>query len=379
MMQFFRSTLPILVLLLAAALYASAAMPAQDASNEWVYIGTQDHRIEALRLDTSSGELLHVASIDVDMRPTWLMPHPRLPVLYVVDDQGNKPGSVSAFDVNRATGELTRIGSVATQGVGTTHLTFDSRSGTILAANYNSSSVSSIAVRDDGSLERLASTISETGAGPSKRQMSAHAHDALVDPSGRHVLVPDLGADRVFVYDFDRATHALSKDGTHDFVAPFGSGPRHIVFGADGQFAYLVTELSAEVMVLRWDASQGRLMLKQTLPLSSAGFNGAKSGAEVAVSGDGRFVYCADRGENEIVVYRVDAASGLLKDIQRVSSEGEKPWSFSIDPSGKWLLVANQASGAVSVLAIDPASGLLGSTGHAASVHNPVSVAFIRR
>ncbi|SAK96118.1 3-carboxymuconate cyclase-like protein [Caballeronia pedi] len=381
MMQLFRRTLPILMLLLAAAIYASAAMPAQDAPPEYVYVGTQGNRIEGLRLDPASGELTATAPANVDIRPTWLLTHPSLPVLYAVDDRSDRPGSVSAFNVNRETGELRRLDTVATQGVGTTHLTFDAASNTLLAANYNSGSVSSIAVHEDGSLGETASTIIESGSGPNRRQMSAHAHSAVVDPSGRYVLVPDLGADRVFVYRFDRATHALSKDDANPsraFVAPFGSGPRHIVFGADGRFAYLITELSADVMVLRWDASQGRLRLVQSLPVSSAGYTGAKSGAEIAVSRDGRFVYAADRGANEIVVYRVDVASGALSEIQRASSNGVKPWGFGIDPSGKWLLIANQASGTVTVLGVDPLSGLLKSTRNSAPVRNAVSIAFVR-
>ncbi|MDR5755153.1 MULTISPECIES: beta-propeller fold lactonase family protein [unclassified Caballeronia] len=210
MFQFFRSTLPVFVPLLAAALYASAAMPSQDAPPEWVYVGTQDHRIETLRLDTSSGELAVVATSGGDIRPTWLMAHPRLPVLYAVDDQSNTPGSVTAFGVNRETGDLRRLAVVAIHDIGTTHLTFDALSDTILAANYTSGSVSSVAVRE-GEPQALASTISGRGAGPNKRQMSAHAHDAVVDPSGRYVLVPDLGADRVFVYRFSRATRTLRK------------------------------------------------------------------------------------------------------------------------------------------------------------------------
>ncbi len=379
MFHFFRSTLSVFVLLLAAAPYASAAGPAQDAPHEWVYVGTQDHRIETLRLNTSSGELAVVSSSVGDIRATWLMAHPRLPVLYAVDDQSKKSGSVTAFGVNRETGDLRRLAVVATKGIGTTHLTFDASSDTILAANYNSGSVSSLAVRE-GEPQAPASTITERGSGPNKRQMSAHAHDAVVDPSGRYVLAPDLGADRVFVYRFDRSTHTLSTNDAnspHDFVAPFGSGPRHIVFGADGRFAYLVTELSADVMVFRWDARQGRLTLAQSLPISTAGFAGVKSGAEITVSGDGHFVYVANRGENHIVVYRVDAVSGTLSEIQRVASDGSKPWSFGIDTTGRWLVVANQESGTVNVLAIDRKSGLLKSAGRSVKVERAVTVAFV--
>lgn len=101
-----------------------------------------------------------------------------------------------------------------------------------------------------------------------------------------------------------------------------------------------------------------------------------KSGAEIAVSGDGHFVYVANRGENQIVVYRV-AASGTLSEIQRVASDGSKPWSFGIDTTGRWLVVANQESGTVNVLAIDRKSGLLKSAGRSVKVERAVTVAFV--
>jgi len=130
-------------------------------------------------------------------------------------------------------------------------------------------------------------------------------------------------------------------------------------------------------VTLRWDAAQGRLTQIQSLPISSPGFQGAKSGAELAVSHDGRFVYVEDRAENTLVVYGVNPASGELTLLQRVSSGGERPWSFAIHASGKWMLVANQRSGKVNVFSIDPASGLLSDTGHAVAVPTPVSLTFV--
>jgi 6-phosphogluconolactonase len=265
-------------------------------------------------------------------------------------------------------------------GSGTTNLWLDMSATTLLAANFGGGSVSSITVNSDGSLGSLVSTIKETGSGPNRRQASAHAHSAVVDPSGRYVLVPDLGADRVFIYRFDAATHALQADdrtGPRPFVVPPGCGPRHIAFGPDGTLAYLLTELSAEVMVLRWDAANARLTLVQSLPVSNAAFQGVKSGAEIAISQDGRFVYVENRGENELVVYRVSPESGMLSLFQRTSSGGDKPWGFAIHPSGKWLLVANQRSGKVNVFSIDTATGMVSDTGEAVDMPTPVSVAFV--
>jgi len=129
--------------------------------------------------------------------------------------------------------------------------------------------------------------------------------------------------------------------------------------------------------VLRWDAANARLTLVQSLPVSNAAFQGVKSGAEIAISQDGRFVYVENRGENELVVYRVNPESGMLSLIQRTSSGGNKPWGFAIHPSGKWLLVANQRSGKVNVFSIDTATGMVSDTGESVDMPTPVSVAFV--
>ncbi|MFP6558112.1 lactonase family protein [Paraburkholderia sp. B3] len=358
-----------------------AARSSGDTQTEFVYVGTQQAQIRALRLDTATGKLTEIGTVAEGPKTTWVAAHPQLPVLYGVDDDNAREGSITAYAVNRGTGSLSKINVVASGGKGTTNLVLDPPSMTLLAANYASGSVSSVSINPDGSLGARVSTVTETGSGPNRRQASAHAHSAVVDPSGRYALVPDLGADRVFVYRFDRATHALSAGDGNDpgtFVAPPGSGPRHLLFGSSGEFVYLLTELSAEVMVLRWDAGQGTLTLVQSLPVTSPGFDGVKSGAEIALSQDGRFVYVEDRGENALVVYRVNPQTGELAEIQRTSAGGDRPWGFAIDSSGKWLLVANQRSGNVSVFSVDSVSGKVTGTGESVALPTPVSVAFVK-
>ena len=381
------ATISVVALTLFSALYSASNRAATLNTNvpaaaqaSFVYVGTQQRQIVGLRFDASTGKLTDLGELAQGPKSTWVTAHPSLPVLYSVDDDSTHEGSVTAYAVNRETGALTKADAVASGGAGTTNLSLDTSTESLFAANYNSGSVSSFRVNRDGSVGALASTVAETGSGPNRRQASAHAHNAVLDPSGHYVLVPDLGADRVFVYRFDPATHALSAandTSEHAFVAPAGSGPRHLVFSRDGRFAYVITELSAQMLVLRWDAASAHLTLVQALPLSSAAFQGVKSGAEVAISPDGRFVYAEDRGENELVVYRVNAESGELSEIQRIASGGEKPWSFALHPSGKWLVVANQHSGTVSVFGVDPGTGMLSDTGQSMAVPTAVSIAFV--
>lgn len=361
---------------LAAVLMIFSAGMAQA---DLVYVGSQGNQLRALRFDTDSGKLSEAGVVAQGLRPTWTVAHPQLPVLYAVDDDSARPGSVTAFAIDRASGALRKLNDAPTGGNGATYLWLDAPSRTLLAANFGAGSASSIAVRADGSLGELVSTIKASGSGPHRRQASPHAHSAAVDPSGRYVLVPDLGADRVFIYAFDRASHALSSppSSSRAYAAPPGSGPRHLVFSADGRFVWLLNELTAEVTALRWDAQQGMLTPVQTLQTSSAEFGGSRSGAEILLSPDGRFVYVEDRGERTLVVYRVDPASGELSLVQRIASGGEVPWGMAIHPSGRWLLAAHQRSGTVNVFRIDPATGLLTNTGEAAVTTTPVSLTFV--
>lgn len=52
-------------------------------------------------------------------------------------------------------------------------------------------------------------------------------------------------------------------------------------------------------------------------------------------------LYISNRGHNSIGVMRIDQATGLLKLIRNVSTEGEAPRHFTQSPTGNWILIAN--------------------------------------
>ncbi len=356
----------------------ASAPPSPCAASRLAYAGTDGGQVQALRLDACAGTLGSLGPVATLAKPRWAVAHPTLPILYVADDVAGQDGRIVAFSVNRATGALAKTGETDAGGIGTTHLWLDAPSSTLVAAHFFSGSATTLPLAADGRVGPASSTVTETGSGPTRRQTKAHAHGIALDPSGRHALVADLGADRVFVYPFDRATHALAPDDAahpHAFALAPGSGPHHAAFSPDGRVVYVLDELSADVQVLRWDAREGRLSAVQSLAISSAAFQGAKSGAEIAASPDGRFVYVADRGENTLVVFAANAGTGELSPLQRVPSGGDKPWGFAIDPSGGWMLVANAAN--VSLFAIDAATGTLRDTGQAVASATPLGIAFM--
>jgi 6-phosphogluconolactonase len=357
------------------------AAPAHAGPGELVYIGSQANQIRAARFDATSGALSMIGAAAEGLRPTWIAAHSQLPVLYAVNDERAKPGKVIAFAIDRQSGALAKINDTGTGGEGSTNFSVDAAAKTMLVANFTGGSVSSIALKPDGSLGPLVSTIAATGSGPHRRQTSAHAHGVTLDPSGRYALVADLGADRLFVYGFDGASKTLAADEAakpRSITLPPGSGPRHLAFGPDGRFVYLLTEMSADLVTLRWDAQQGGLAVVQSLYIGTPEFKEAKSGSEVIVSADGRFVYAGNRAEHQLLVYRIHAQSGELTLVQRTSSGGELPWNFALHSSGKWMLVANQRSNKVNVFRVDTATGILTDSGQALEMTSPVAITFVK-
>lgn len=369
---------------LAALTLSSPAAWADGVSaperSDLVCVGSDGGGLRAVRFEPSTGQMRLVGLVADLPRPRWVLPHPRLPVLYVAVDANGQEGRVLAYTVDRHRAALTAVSDVTAGGAGTTHLWLDHTSATLFGAQFGAGSVSSFAVLPDGRLGERVSTLQATGSGPHRRQASAHAHGSALDPSGRFLLVPDLGADRVFVHGFDPATRLLAPEDAgapRAWVAPAGSGPRRAVFGASGRFVYVLSELTAEVTVLRWEAATGRLVAVQVLSLSSPDFKGARSASELVFSRDGRFAYVGDRGEGALVVYSVHTESGELTRVQRLPSGGERPWALDLHASGRWLLVANHGSHRLTLFGVDPGTGELTDSGRAIETPGPVSVAFV--
>jgi 6-phosphogluconolactonase len=357
----------------------------QGSASELVYIGTHGtpgheahdpqapQGIYAAYLDSTTGRLTPLGpQVELD-RATWLLVPRERSDLYSVADS-----NINSYTIDPASGHLTPRSKTGSGGRDATYLGFDKSSRSLFVANHGSGDVTVLPVNPDGSLGSVISSQKQYGTGPHRRQNMPEPHGIAVDPSHAYLLATDFGADRIFIYHFDGWNHALSPAQPSYVATPPGSGPRHILFDPHGKFVYVNTELSAELFVYRWDERQGHLRLVQTVSGYPAQYSGGeKSSAEIAMSHDGRYLYLSLRGDQDsIVVYAVSARDGTLVEIQRTSALGKTPWSFGIDPSGRWLLVTNEASNSVNVLSIDPRTGELNPTQESLTIPQPVTVAF---
>jgi 6-phosphogluconolactonase len=170
------------------------------------------------------------------------------------------------------------------------------------------------------------------------------------------VYLTDLGLDRIVIYDFDAVSGHLKQIENGIIDLPAGAGPRHFVFNSAGTKLYVICELNSTVSV--YDVNiNGGLRPVQTLTTLGDGFSGESACADIHLGKGEKYLYGSNRGENTIVVFSV-ASDGKLTLAGRIPCGGNWPRNFVIDPSGKYLLVANQKSGDISLFRINEKTGI---------------------
>lgn len=347
-------------------------------SETLVFIATQSEGIHAARMDDATGTLTPIGVVAEVERPTWLALDPQRSRLYATNEVGNagdRIGDVLSFGIAPADGALTPISRTASAGGGPTHLALEDDGRTLFVANFGGGQVSAMRIDGQGAISPARTTMTNTGSGPHRRQQGPHAHGVTLDPSGRFLLAPDMGADRVFVYAYDAATQELADHSTPFASLPAGSGPRLLLFGPDGRNAYLLTELSAEIVVFRWDQDGGTLAPAGSVALDPAESDAARSAAAFVMSADGRHLYASNRTTHAIHIFAIEPDDGLLDEIQVIDAGGGKPWGAELLCDGRWLLVANQAADEIRLFAVDRASGRLAATDSRLAVPSPTGSA----
>jgi 6-phosphogluconolactonase len=365
--------------LLALLLLLSPIIHSVAAEREWtVFLGTYTREsskgIYAFRFDGATGKLTSLGLAIETSNPSFLALHPNKRFLYAVGE-GNA-GTVSAFSIEPG-GKLKQINTVSARGSDPCHLAFDKSGNWLFVANYTSGSIASFPVRKDGSLGEAAGFVQHAGSSVNRqRQEGPHAHSVNISPDNRFLIVNDLGLDQTLVYRLDAKKGALTPHTPSFWKAAPGSGPRHLTFSADGKFAWVLGEMSGTVTALSYNKTTGTFAEVQTLSTLPSDFTGPKSGAEIEVHPNGRFLYTSNRGHDSIAIFDVDPKKGVLKPNAWVPTRGKTPRHFAIDPSGGFLLAANQDSNSVAVFRIDPTSGGLTPAGEIADTPVPVSIVF---
>lgn len=338
------------------------------------YTGTGSKGIYVYRFDTKSGDVEAISHTDSLANPSYLTIAPSGRYIYAVNEtDARDTGYISAFAFDPKSGQMTFLNRQPSGGAHPCYVAIDKTGRWVVAGNYTGGSLALLSVNEDGSLQAPDQTIQHMGSSVNKsRQEKAHVHATVFSPDDRYIFSPDLGMDKVMIYRFDPKEKTMIKPAAQPFViSEGGSGPRHFTFHPNKKYAYLIEEMSGTVVAFAY--KNGALTFLQRIATHPDGYKDAIGSADIHVSPDGRFLYASNRGdENTITIFSVDQKSGKLQVKGFQPTLGKTPRNFMIDPTGRFLLVANQETNNIVIFRRDQQTGLLEATGKQVEIPKPV-------
>jgi 6-phosphogluconolactonase len=323
--------------------------------------------------DTAPWALLQVLDDIAD--PSFLAIDRQGRFLYSAHGGGSQ---ATSYAIEPTTGRLSVLNTQPTNGVNGVHLAIDATNHFLSLANYASGSLIVLPINSDGTLGPISDQVTLTGdPGPHRtQQTSSHPHHCPFDRTGRFIVVPDKGFDKVFVYRLDSERGKLVEGTPPSVASREGAAPRHVDFHPRLPCAYVINEIDSTLTTYRFEPDKGVLQPAQVITTLPPSHTGNNSTAEVWVAPSGRFVYGSNRGHDSIVVFAVDPKLGTLSPVGWHSTKGRTPRYFGFDPTGTHLYAANQNSDNVVIFRVNEATGALTPTGEVVNVKSPCTIVF---
>jgi len=351
-------------------------------NNPYLIVGTYNSNssdgIYVYQLDDKTGNLTKVSNVKTS-NASYLTISPKGNFVYAVNENGNDHntgGAVSAFAFDKKSGILSFINQESTKGNDPCYIDIDKSGKWLSVANYSGGSLSLLPVLQNGSIGKIAAQVQHFGKGiNTERQEKPHVHCVIFSKSGNYVAVTDLGIDQLFLYPIDKNKGVVNEQNAISTKVTAGAGPRHVVFHPTKKYVYLIEELTGSISVFKW--VENKLTLVQNTIMIAASNLEGNTGADIHISDDGKFLYASVRGNiNEIRIFKINK-NGTLSAIGKQDTKGINPRNFTIAPSGKYLLVANQSSDNFVVFKRNKKTGLLTDINKTIDLGKPVCLKWI--
>jgi 6-phosphogluconolactonase len=270
--------------------------------------------------------------------PAWIAFDPNRRFLYAVTRHEDGAGALHAFRIDKATGRLAELNSTTSGVKDACYISIDRTGTSVAVAGCEDGAIAIRRIKGDGSLGEPTAAGQHSGPG-------ARAGSIYFSPDNKFVLSPDLGLDEVFVDRFDSAKGALAPNDPPFTKMQAGSTPNRLAFDPNGKFVYVFSATAGALTAFNWDAEHGVMKEAQKIGTVPDGFTVKNNGQEVQVHPNGRFLYAANGGPGLIAVFAI-GGDGSLTLADQVYTQGDLPADFAIDPTGAYLLAANQKTNA---------------------------------
>ena len=363
---------------LIGALFIMSTSCTQESKEKYLFVGTYAKDTESgiymYRFNTDDGSAVLVKEVSGIVNPTFMNFSKDEKFLYAVAEAWTPEAKAHAYSFDNKTAELRLLNKRETESNSPCHIWVDSKNRLVVTANYTGGTISAYPLLPTGELGEMKLYTYEGGNPESARQNAPHLHCIYASPDEKYLYANDLGTDRIYKYELvpgESGTLSLKEGQPAYFSVPAGEGPRHTTFSPNGKFAYLINELSGNVIVFQYDS--GNLIPIQTIQADSLNASGS---ADIHITPDGRFLYASNRHKGDgLAIFSIDQKSGQLTKIG-YQDTGKVPRNFVISPDGKFLLCACQDSNVVQVFAIDKQTGMLKSVQKDITVSKPVCLKF---
>ncbi len=375
----------ILLSIVALSIFGNHIVHAQSGeksmyTKEFIYVGTFSERgslgIYVFQFNHADGTLTAIQTAPGKKSPSFLAIHPSGKYLYAVQREGIDPskdwGSVASYKIEPNNGKLVFMNEQPSYGEDPCHVSVNPAGNLIFVSNYNGGNLAVYPIVPDGKIGKSTDLIQHEGSSVNQnRQEKAHVHSAIPSADGKFLYVSDLGTDQIFIYSIQNSGKLLPASTPFVKVKP-GSGPRHLEFSPDNNFAISSEELTSTVSMYSCDHSTGALTFIQRYSSIPADFKGTNTGADVHFDPSEKFAYASNRGNNTLAIYHFNKEDGTLSDMRNASVVGDWPRNFFMDPEGQYIFVANRNSDNVIVFKRDPETG--GIMFHGVEAHVPGAV-----
>ncbi|TAD92063.1 MAG: lactonase family protein [Bacteroidetes bacterium] len=341
---------------------------------------TSSRGIYIYRFSAATG-LFDSIGVAEAINPSYLALNNKGNRLYAVGETASdRSGHVSAFAFNKKTGSLQRMNTAETGGDNPCYVSVTRRGQWLAVANYSGGSLSVFKLLPNGGIDTASRTVQQyQGSSINKgRQEKPHIHTAMFDGREKNLISADLGTDLIRIKPVKTNSPTLLQPGGVELRMEAGSGPRHVELHPKLPIIYVVEELTGKVSVHRMQGG-GNSLLQRLEADTITPAKTDKGSADIHLSPDAKFLYVSNRAQaHNLTIYKVNPKTGLLTTVGYQSTLGKNPRNFAIEPSGKYLLVANQGTNNVVVFLRNQDTGLLTATNSTLSVPSPVCLKLLK-
>ncbi|OOM80409.1 beta-propeller fold lactonase family protein [Clostridium sp. BL-8] len=321
------------------------------------YTKNKSKGIYRIKFNTSNGHIEESNLAYEIENPTYLCIDKERHILYSTCKIDEKSG-VSSFKYWNEKSKLNLINYNLSEEKQPCHVSLSDTNNILISSNYHENKML-VYNTLDGFILNPPLTGSHSGHSlHTERQEKPHIHCSMFTDDQKYIVSIDLGIDKMIIYTLENGKLLKKDDISHSF--PAGTGPRHITYSKLKPFYYVLSELTSEIFVLKYN-SEAEIPFENIQTLSSLpkNYNDKKSGAAIRIHKNNRFLYTSDRGSNTLSLFIINQENGKLTFVDACSSEGNSPRDFQIDPTGNFLLCANENSDNISIFSIDQTTGSL--------------------